>query len=252
MADDDTGYSYDLPFTLYDPDVPEVRVKRPVCTTCSRPVTVCVCHAINKTFPPVKTEVVVLQHPAEENRQLRTVPLLQAGLSREKCKVIVGKRFRNISSIVSSSAALLFPGKDAVDCEHVPPGTYDTLVCIDGTWPQARRIYQKSPELHALPKVMLSTARASVYLIHTQPTVLHLSTLESVARAIELLDQIPGLEEQLIAPLKEMVRIQFKFGSCAHRTQEEARKLRKDEIKKGMIKNLTISPRDHTFDYDSF
>ena len=45
----------------------------------------------------------------------------------------------------------------------------------------------------------------------------HLSTLESVARALQSLEHREGLEELLVRPLKELVRLQFNFGAVAHR-----------------------------------
>ena len=235
---------------LFDEKFEDVKLKRSTCAVCARPSTVCVCHAICEKLH-ISTKVIVLQHPAEQNRQLRTVPLLKAALEDDKCMIIVGKRFKNLDQLLSVPTALLFPGKDAVECSAVLPGTFKQLVCLDGTWPQARRLYQKNPILHSLPKVMLNSVRKSVYLIHTQPTLQHLSTLESVARAIEDMEKLDGLEEKMVAPLKEMVRTQFKYGACAHSTQEEARAIRKQEIKNGE-KNLTVAPKLENFDYNSF
>ena len=238
----------ELPIFAYDSEV--LPVKRSTCEVCARPSTVCVCHALSSK---VKTQikVIVLQHPAEQNRQLRTVPLLKAGLDEEKCIIHVGKRFRNIPEISSPKSVLLFPSVDSHDCQEIEPGTVQNLICIDGTWPQARCIYWRNPELHSLKKVMLSERRRSVYLIHTQPTDYHLSTLESVARALECLENTDDIEETLIKPLKEMVRLQFKFGSLAHSTKQEARQIRKQEIKEGKS-NLTVAPKIENFNYDMF
>lgn len=225
-------------------------LQRPTCNSCSRPLTVCVCHVICKNLT-VKTHVLILQHPAEQKRQLRTVPLLKSSLPDDKCSVLVGKKFKDLESSISKKSVLLFPGKDAMKCNQVPENTFDMLICLDGTWPQARRMYQKNQILHSLPKIMINSPRKSVYLIHTQPTNFHLSTLESVAYAIQEMENLDGFEDRLIAPLKEMVRIQFKFGACAHSTQQEAKTMRKQEIKNGS-KNLTVAPKLINFDYESF
>jgi len=233
-------------------DLFEEPVQRLSCSVCARPVAVCVCHLITKGLQ-VATKVIVLQHPAEQNRQLRTVPLLEASLEKGKCMVLVGKRFKNLEEILSVPTALLFPGKDATNCSEVIPGTYKQLICLDGTWPQARRLYQKNRQLHNIPKVMLNSPRKSVYLIHSQPTAHHLSTLESVARAIQEMEKLDGLEEKLIAPLKEMVRTQFRHGACAHSTQDEAKAIRKQQVKDGEAeKDFTIVVQLDNFDYDAF
>lgn len=55
---------------------------------------------------------------------------------------------------------LLYPTANAVDLRRLPKVTEEsqlnyTLVIIDGTWPQAKTIYNKSTALHALKQVSL-------------------------------------------------------------------------------------------------
>jgi DTW domain-containing protein YfiP len=60
--------------------------QREKCTRCVRPSSVCLCAHI--ATPPIRTKarVLIIQHPSEIKRPLRTVPLLEAAL--EDCHVV--------------------------------------------------------------------------------------------------------------------------------------------------------------------
>ena len=49
-------------------------------------------------------------------------------------------------------AAVLFPSREPAP---LPSPTPATLVVLDGTWPQARRMLQRIPQLRALPRITL-------------------------------------------------------------------------------------------------
>lgn len=57
----------------------------------------------------------------------------------------------------------------------------DTYVVIDGTWQQARKIYNRSPYLHALPTIALEPTEASVYTLRRNQIGGGLCTAEAVA-----------------------------------------------------------------------
>ncbi|XP_068026175.1 tRNA-uridine aminocarboxypropyltransferase 2-like [Melanerpes formicivorus] len=67
--------------------------RRPECARCSRPQKVCLCPFLPIHPLKVSTCLYIIQHPAEESRVLRTVPLLAACLPPDKCKILVGRRF---------------------------------------------------------------------------------------------------------------------------------------------------------------
>uniref|UniRef100_A0A1B0C420 tRNA-uridine aminocarboxypropyltransferase n=1 Tax=Glossina palpalis gambiensis TaxID=67801 RepID=A0A1B0C420_9MUSC len=223
-------------FLSITPDPPERRDK---CESCKRPKVVCWCPSL--PHPPliVKSSVVILQHPAEEKRTLRTALMLQLGLSAGTCIVYKGKRFpgpRNqheLEPILKAPySLLLYPSKTSVPLETIkqqiisgsvplpgPPRTF-TLVLIDGTWPQAKAIYASSPLLHRMLQVKLIAAGCSDYIIRTQPTEGCLSTLETAAQSLALLEDRPELRELLVKPLHMLCKYQLDNGAVEHQSKE--------------------------------
>ncbi|XP_075145968.1 DTW domain containing 2 [Haematobia irritans] len=213
-------------------DPPERRMK---CEMCKRPVVVCWCPSLPK--PPVDTasSIIILQHPAEEKRTLRTALMLQLGLKAGKCIVYKGKKFPSPKNQVdlepilkSSNSLLLYPSKTSVPLETIrhqiesgegPKGPF-TLVLIDGTWPQAKAIYASSPILHTMRQVKLISAGISDYIIRTQPTEGCLSTLETASQALSVLEGRPELRNILVRPLHALCKYQLDNGAVEHQSKE--------------------------------
>lgn len=71
-----------------------------------------------------------------------------------------------------------------------------TLVVLDGTWRQARAMYQRVPGLAAIPAVGLSGDRGTLRRLRTSTRTGDRSTLEAIAEAIALAEG-----EDVAAPL---------------------------------------------------
>ncbi|XP_017037562.1 tRNA-uridine aminocarboxypropyltransferase 2 [Drosophila kikkawai] len=206
-------------------DPPERRDK---CEQCKRPAVVCWCPALPHPPEAVASQIVILQHPAEEKRSLRTALMLQLGLAPGKCVVYKGKRFPNHKNhaelqriLDSPTTLLLYPSRDSVPLEEVDrsAGPY-TLVLIDGTWPQAKAIYASSPALHSLRQVKLIAVGISDYIIRTQPTEGCLSTLETAAQCLAVLESRPELRQSLVRPLHTLCKYQLDNGAVEHQSKE--------------------------------
>ncbi|XP_060592714.1 tRNA-uridine aminocarboxypropyltransferase 2-like isoform X2 [Ruditapes philippinarum] len=214
-----------------------------------RPETVCWCPFLPAERIEISTSVFILQHPFEELRKLKTAPMLKQSLEEGKCNIIRGKRFsrKNIKYpdltdiLESPKTVLLFPGDDAVDIADLPAhgGPYN-LVVLDGTWTQARGMYANNKLLKVPKKVMINCDRKSKYVIRTQPTDNALSTLESVAVAISVLENRQELADVLTAPLEALCDFQIQYGAVQHQSKEFkiANGLWQKKLPKKMIKRM--------------
>lgn len=191
-----------------------------------RPLTVCWCPFLPHKPLAIETNLYILQHPYEESRCLRTVPILQNSIVPKKCQVIRGKRFSKsrfpelISVFDSSNTLLLYPGEDAVDISEIATGPSYNLVLLDGTWAQAKGIYSQNSALKALKKVQIKVEQKSKYVIRTQPSDLSLSTLETAAIAIAALECKPEIYEILTDPLVALCNFQLQHGAAEHQSKE--------------------------------
>ena len=157
--------------------------QREDCGACLRPVTVCWCPYLPRPRVSVRTRLVVLQHPAETRRNIRTCRMLELGLAPHCISVRPARKFpgtdQEVAELLSASATrLLYPGPDSEPLDQVEAATVETLVLLDGTWEQARKIYSRNPAVQALRKVSLSVSTPSQYIVRTQPNSACMSTLE--------------------------------------------------------------------------
>ncbi|XP_075457270.1 tRNA-uridine aminocarboxypropyltransferase 2 [Ascaphus truei] len=202
---------------------------RVLCARCSRPQKVCLCPFLPAHPLHVSTCLYIVQHPAEESRVLRTVPLLAACLPQDKCKVLIGRRFGEdrypeLASVCRNPGTLiLYPGAEAENLEDVSLAAVQypySLIIIDGTWSQAKDIFYKN-NLFRLPRqVQLKTTISSQYVIRTQPTNTCLSTLECAAIALSIMEKNVGIQETILRPLQALCSFQLQHGAQVHHSKE--------------------------------
>ena len=233
--------------------------RRPECGRCSRPQKVCLCPYLPVRPLQISTHLYIIQHPAEESRVLRTVPLLAACLPPDRCTVKIGRRFSEerdveLATVCRDSGTLiLYPGAEATNLEEFildSPVYPSTIILIDGTWSQAKDIFYKN-SLFRLPKqVQLKTSVCSQYVIRMQPTNRCLSTLECAAVALSILEKNNCIQETLLRPLQALCSFQLQHGAQIRLSKEyllrnglypkpmpkNKRKLRKMELLMNSVK----------------
>ncbi|KAL4609657.1 DTW domain-containing protein 2, partial [Arapaima gigas] len=219
---DGFGDLLELPF--------EITERRPTCLRCGRPQKVCLCPFLPARPLQVNTRLYIVQHPAEESRALRTVPLLAASLPPGKCTVLVGRRFseeRNpeLAAVCHNPSTLvLYPGPHAANLEDMEMdlvSTTRTVVIIDGTWSQAKDMFHRNALFHIPRQVQLKSSPSSQYVIRTQPTNMCLSTLECAAAALAIMEKNQAIEEQLLRPLQALCSFQLQHGAQVHHSKEQ-------------------------------
>jgi DTW domain-containing protein YfiP len=142
-----------------------------------------------------RTKVVVLQHPRESDNAIGTAWMVERCLGAER---IVGveleddARLRAALRDPDAPAILLAPGPSAIDLFAHPPEGPVTLVVIDGTWAQARRLLRVNPSLSRLPRYAFQPATPSRYRIRREPAEHCVSTIEATVAALSCLEARRG------------------------------------------------------------
>ena len=182
---------------------------RVTCEGCERPMAVCICaHLI--TLKP-RTKVVVLQHPREEDNAIGTAWMVERCLSAERIVGVELEGDPRYRRAIASSAILLAPGPSAIDLHEHPPAGPVTLVVIDGTWSQARKVVRLNPSLATLPRYAFRPAQPSNYRIRKEPADHCVSTIEATVAALDALE--PETEAgRVLAAFDAMVDHQIRIA----------------------------------------
>jgi DTW domain-containing protein YfiP len=210
--------------------------RRTCCARCGRPQVVCVCSHV--TPLPTRTRVMLLQHPREHRVGVGTARL--AHLSLPASSLHVGLDFDGDSAVrgvlaSDAPAYVLFPGDGAIDVAALPRARALTLIVLDGTWWQARKLLRLNPMLAALPRVAFTPQRLSDYRIRRQPAAHCVSTIEALAETLSALEPEAGPFDRLLDPFRAMVARQEWYAaevrSQRHRQPVRARRpSRRDKL----------------------
>ena len=167
---------------------------RLTCYRCFRPRVACICGMVR----PVdnRTRVLIVQHPRERLHPFGTARIARLALSNVEVAVAraTDGEIRSAPRVLER-AAVLYPGPNATMLGEDDAVQLDTLVVIDGTWPQSRKLLRVSPWLAELPRVALNPPRPAGYRIrrakHPEREV---STIEAIAYALGHLEpETPGI-----------------------------------------------------------
>ncbi|KAK9954838.1 hypothetical protein ABG768_014758 [Culter alburnus] len=226
-------------------DLPvEMSERRPTCRRCCRPVKVCLCPYLPPRPLDVSTCLYIVQHPAEESRVLRTVPLLAACLPPGQCKVFIGRRFSEerypeLAAVCRDPRSLLlYPGATADNLEDLSTdftATPHNVILIDGTWSQAKDMFLRNALLRLPRQVQLRSAPSSQYVIRTQPTNMCVSTLECAAVTLSIMEKNHSIQEVLLKPLQALCSFQLQHGAQIHHSKEHL--IKNGQYNKIMPKN---------------
>jgi len=194
--------------------IPEAAPHRAICGRCRRPTSVCYCaHLVSL---PTRTRVVLLQHPRERHVPIGTARL--AHLCLPDSALHVGVDFDDDRQVRAALAGdgrptyLLFPGAEALDLAEARPAGPITLVVVDGTWWQARKLLKRNAALRALPQLRFTPPAPSNYRIRREPADHCVATVEALALVLGALEGDPARFASLLRPFEQMIDTQLRYA----------------------------------------
>ena len=185
---------------------------RAVCARCRRPERVCWCKQLARLESPTRT--VFLQHPREGRVAIGTARM--AHLSLPNSELHQGVTFADHARVrelaAAEGTALLFPGPGALTPESFVGRAPRTLLVVDGTWAQAKKVVKVNPFLHALPRLGFVPRRPSNYRIRAEPAEDCVSTIEAVVHVLGALEGDADRYLPLLAAFERMVDLQLEHA----------------------------------------
>lgn len=186
------------------------------CPTCGKPVAVCVCDRVAPLG--VRTRLLVLQHPQEQDRVLGTVPILERAVGAVRR---VGLSWPNLEAALGEAPAgawaaiwpLQLPRELTPEEERAPAlhlgrrGPIAGIVALDGSWSQAKALWWRNPWLLKLDRIVLHPATPSIYgRMRKEPRRAFVSTLEAAADALVLAGEPESVRKALHSAMRTMVQ----------------------------------------------
>lgn len=191
---------------------------RVICSQCLRPMRACICAC--KQLVECKTEVVILQHPAEVKHIKGSARLLHLCLPGSS--IVVGERFSeaDLVSILEHDDkrnVLLYP-----ELGESPQFTVDKagegkevairLILLDASWRKSKQMLAQNRILQSLPRYALREMPSSRYLIRHAHAIDQLSTLEACTYALMQLESPAKKFAPLLQAFDAFNELQMQFG----------------------------------------
>ncbi len=158
------------------------------CKRCWVRLEFCVCSAIVEQR--TATELVVVRHVREAFKSTGTVRAAALVLPQLTC-LEYGETghpaLHDLEALTDPGTFVLFPGEPSTPWAAAK-GQVKRLVVLDGTWRQTRRMYQRLPPLHGLPRLTLPEKAQAVLRLRAGKLAEGRSTFEAIADALELLE----------------------------------------------------------------
>ena len=156
--------------------------------------------------------MVFLQHPRERRVAIGTARM--AHLSLPNSELHRGVDFTGHARLEELArnperVAVLFPGEDAISVEDARANPPETLIVVDGTWPQAKKVVMRNPVLAGLPRIGFVPRRPSNYRIRAEPADHCVSTIEAVAEILGQLEGRPEHFDRMLGAFEFMVDTQL-------------------------------------------
>ena len=198
---------------------------RTTCLRCRRPHSECYCALIPAL--PTKLRVVFVQHPRERVVAINTARM--AHLALPNSTWVEGIHLDDHPTVAPllerDDVAVLFPGEGATPLEVYAQTPPKTLIVLDGTWSQAKKLLKLNPRLAGLPRLSYAPPAPGNYRIRKEPSAECLATVEAVAAVVGTLEGDAARFAHMLQPFSFMVERQLQ--KAADNTGEPRRRKRK-------------------------
>jgi len=207
-------------------NAPTAPQEPPDCPRCGKPAALCVCADVVPEDNAI--ELLILQHPQEQDRMLGTARLTALHFKRATLKI--GLSWPSLSKILGRSVdpqrwAILYLGslnarELAPDADIVAVGrkgevepnqrallrSIEGVILLDGSWSQAKALWWRNPWMLKCRRVILGPRAPSRYgRLRREPRPDGLSTIEAAAMLIGRLEQRSEVEAHLIASFERLL-----------------------------------------------
>lgn len=217
---------------------------RAICARCRRPTGGCYCTHV--TPIDTRTRLVLLQHPRERNVAIGTARM--ASLCLVNSELHVGIDWTRSEPLARALAdpgrppILLYPGEGSIDLVRSPPPGPVTLVVVDGTWAQTKKVVRTNPVLSALPRYAFIPPRPSEYRIRKEPDDASVATIEALVHALTALEGDEARFAALLAPFRAMIDFQIacqeRFHGARHRHAKHRARVRHFRVPRALGERL--------------
>jgi tRNA-uridine aminocarboxypropyltransferase len=200
----------------------------PECPHCRKPMPLCVCEDVSPIDNHI--ELLILQHPQEQDRALGTARL--TALHFERAVVKIGLSWPSLSKALGQSVgdpsrwAVLYLGSaKAADLDTTEEVVainrkgemaqnqrailerIEGVVLLDGTWSQAKALWWRNPWMLKCQRLILGPSRPSGYgRLRREPRRDGLSTIEAAALVLSRLEKRPDIADSLNASFARMLK----------------------------------------------
>jgi len=208
------------------PTAPTIRDEIPECPRCGKPLPLCICD----TIEPIanRIELLILQHPQEQDRALGTARL--AALQLENATHKIGLSWPSLSKALgrdvdpqrwavlylgSAKVADLATDKEVVaidrkgqleDGQRGILKDIEGVVLLDGTWSQAKALWWRNAWMLKCRRIILGPRSPSRYgKLRKEPRSDGLSTIEAAGLVIGRLEGRSDIEATLNATFERML-----------------------------------------------
>jgi DTW domain-containing protein YfiP len=190
----------------------------------------CLCAVIGPARP-CSPEILIVRHQWEAWKSTGTARLAALALANARVLDMAAENPGPIRAELEkiADAWLLYPGRESQSRLAEPP---KTLIVLDGTWRQTRKMLRRLPELSRLPRFSLELEPTPRARLREPPRPGARSTLESIADALGVLDS-RGLSAHLLDLHDQFVQ----------RTLEARGKIGSEEVLRAPALDVPPTPR---------